>query len=563
MDINQYIKEYEDTKKEVKDVSKQNSELLQFLSVEGTDPDIERLIEAVSFLNYKLKKKLESQLPNVTQDLIRVLWPSILNQTPCTTILKMSSIKSSNSSLTIKRNTYVKAIENNKDYIFSTAFDTTLMLADVVNSKIRNNINFDCLSIDIKIYNNVFIEQLKKVPLRFYINEDDYTSAELYKHLFNDLEKVNIKVGDLSLGVNKRPEPIGFKECYDLIPANANTVRGIHLLQEYVQTPKKFMFFEIDLSEVEISDVDEKMTINFIFKREHEVLVNLTPKSFQLNCTPVINLFKSEARTLVDNGTLDKYKISSIHDHEYAYSVLSVAVREGDGAPEEYSEFEKFKHDSSDNQRYYQVWTLHKKSYKNQLYIALSHSKFRNRVMTIDLLCRNSEEVERLSIGSVSDYHDTTPNSIEFKNITGVTKASKAIYDPKYHMFLVNMMALSFESVTDVEIFKKIFILLLIPTIANETEKKTQRKKIDGVLEIKNKYRDFIEKGQVIRGSELKIKLESTAYAGNGDEYLFSKLISEFYKTFMPLNTVFMCEFSTTSGKKYIWTYKSNGEQLN
>ncbi len=60
------------------DFAKDNPQLARLLGKGGSDPDVERLMEAFAFLTAKLRLKLEDDLPELTHPMLQLLWPNYL-----------------------------------------------------------------------------------------------------------------------------------------------------------------------------------------------------------------------------------------------------------------------------------------------------------------------------------------------------------------------------------------------------------------------------------------------------------------------------------------------------
>ena len=73
--------------------SEQNPGLSKFLSEEGDDPDVERLLEGFSFLSGRIRQKLEDDLPEISHSLINVLWPNYLRPVPSMSVLEFQPRK--------------------------------------------------------------------------------------------------------------------------------------------------------------------------------------------------------------------------------------------------------------------------------------------------------------------------------------------------------------------------------------------------------------------------------------------------------------------------------------
>ncbi|MGB6328287.1 MAG: type VI secretion system baseplate subunit TssF, partial [Halarcobacter sp.] len=68
--------------------SKKNPGLSTYLSKEGQDPDVERLLEGFSFLTGRLKQQLNQELPEVAHTLVQLLWPNYVRPIPSYSIIQ-------------------------------------------------------------------------------------------------------------------------------------------------------------------------------------------------------------------------------------------------------------------------------------------------------------------------------------------------------------------------------------------------------------------------------------------------------------------------------------------
>src|SRR5215510_10937964 len=62
--------------------------LAPFLAGEGSDPDVERLLEGFAFLTGRMRQKLDDELPELTHSLMALLWPHFLRPIPAMSILQ-------------------------------------------------------------------------------------------------------------------------------------------------------------------------------------------------------------------------------------------------------------------------------------------------------------------------------------------------------------------------------------------------------------------------------------------------------------------------------------------
>lgn len=75
------------------DFAQDNPQLARLLGKGGSDPDVERLMEAFAFLTAKLRLKLEDDLPELTHPMLQLLWPNYLRPLPSATIIQFTPRK--------------------------------------------------------------------------------------------------------------------------------------------------------------------------------------------------------------------------------------------------------------------------------------------------------------------------------------------------------------------------------------------------------------------------------------------------------------------------------------
>ena len=63
-----------------------NPQTARLLADRGSDPDVERLLEGVAFLCGRIRQKLDDELPELTANMMALLWPHYLRPIPSMTI---------------------------------------------------------------------------------------------------------------------------------------------------------------------------------------------------------------------------------------------------------------------------------------------------------------------------------------------------------------------------------------------------------------------------------------------------------------------------------------------
>src|SRR5438874_2393502 len=67
-----------------------NPEIARFLADRGSDPDVERIMEGVAFLCGRIRQKLDDELPELTANMMSLLWPHYLRPIPSMTIMEFT-----------------------------------------------------------------------------------------------------------------------------------------------------------------------------------------------------------------------------------------------------------------------------------------------------------------------------------------------------------------------------------------------------------------------------------------------------------------------------------------
>src|SRR5215813_11388812 len=314
------------------------------LLVEGDrceDPHVERLIEAVAFLTGRIRLKVDDEFPEITESFLNILYPHYLAPIPSMAIVRFAPKEGAlTGGFLMPKGTglYSKPIQGSPCR-FRTGYDTTIWPIEIVNASLesldpldtRGRWNEAVIKISLSCTNETAFHLLKKgetqepiESLRFYINGEPQVSYPLYEMIFNHATRVEVRPGKLvSAPRTKRLEfpklekidlpraaiqYVGFEPDQGLLQYEARSFPGYRLLSEYFALPEKFLFFDIKgLDQAARAGFLTTLDIH-IYLRDVAPLRGLVDKTtFQLGCTPIINLFSDLAEPI---------RLTS-HQHEY------------------------------------------------------------------------------------------------------------------------------------------------------------------------------------------------------------------------------------------------------
>ena len=223
-------------------------ELSRFLSEHNSDPDVERLLEGFAFLTGKLRAKIEDEFPELTHDLLAMLWPNYLRPVPSMTIIQFSVV---NSALTrptlISRGCQLDSLPiDGVSCHFRTCYDAWIYPARAGNVQSGSDNDHFSITLPIDLHVPLSLGELQLDKLRFFLGGDQHNAYELYFWLANRLAFIELEVEDIRY---RQPasmlKPVGFERDDAILPYPSNVYSGYRILQEYFCFPESFLFFEL------------------------------------------------------------------------------------------------------------------------------------------------------------------------------------------------------------------------------------------------------------------------------------------------------------------------------
>ncbi|MDM8555561.1 type VI secretion system baseplate subunit TssF [Desulfococcaceae bacterium HSG7] len=552
--------------------SKTHPVLAPYLNLDGrvSDPDVERILEGVAFLNGLLRQKLDDEFPEIIHGLTDVVFPHYLRPIPSASIIAFSPKDSLQESVTVPKGTSLASVPvDGTSCLFQTCFAVEvhpLQLTDArfieppgKASKIRISIksptgNLNTLSVK---------------RLRFFLGGNYADAADLYLLLNQHINSVTIlpKQGGQPLTLPSDViKPAGFAEHESLIPYPSQTFTGYRLLQEYFLLPEKFLFIDITGFDKWTDRGDgHEFDIDLELKSQSAYPPPVKRESFVLSACPVINLFKHHADPIMLDHRRSTYHVrpsGDKADHFQVYSVESViGVIQGSLTQKKYSSLEEF--DSGGTHRY--IYQLeHKASVSGksvQIYLSLPYSvksaSPERESISIELLCTNGSIAEGLQVGDISQHTIESPHLMEFKNLTPPTNALHPLLGDNMLWQFLSHLSLNYLSLANTDNLKDLLALYSFPYGREQAQIIANEKRIDGIVDIQVKPSDRLVDVYLMRGQDIRVDLQADNFAGQGDLFLFGSVLDRFFGVYTHLNsyTQFTARDIKT-GSEYLWQPK-------
>jgi type VI secretion system protein ImpG len=339
------------------------------LRIEGErieDPHVARLIEAFALLNARTRRKLEDEFPELTDALLGILYPHYLAPLPSMAVVQFI-LKRGQGKLTegfvLPRNTNVETVPDQQVPVpcqFRTCYPVEMWPIELVSARLRRP-PFNCsptphswqasamLELHLKCLDStVRFADMAIDRLRFFIKEQPPFVYQLYELLVNDAIEVAIAKSPTDSGrivIDKSMiRPVGFERHEGLLDYPHRSFPGYRLLTEFFVFPEKFLFFDLSkLQESALRRIDNTLYIYIFLNRQiGDLEHNVSIETFQLGCSPVVNLFPVRAEPIPLKHTEAEYHVKVRERRPQAYEVYSINRVEATSPDNETVEFQPF-----------------------------------------------------------------------------------------------------------------------------------------------------------------------------------------------------------------------------
>lgn len=607
-----YERELTELRQLSKEFSAKYPKIASRLSLSGEvseDPHVERLIESFSLIAARIHRKLDDEFPQFTEALLDVLYPHYLRPFPSATIAKFSldrNLDQLTGVARIRRGTVL----NSKPVQgwpckFCTCYPVDIWPIEVADCKIETALNarqaaafpdtLGILTLTLKaLSSQAPFTRLNFYRLRFFLHGESSLMYHLYHLLMSQVSGVIVRDGDNGDELARLgPEciaPAGFADDEALLGHDARSHAGYRLLSEYFCFPDKFLFFDI----THLEAVARRATANtrhvgieFHMRGLRETETNLrlmkaiSGDNFQLNATPVINLFKQPGEPIRITHSRTDYDVVPDSRRPLALEVYSIdAVRRVSQTPgkEEIEEFHPFyslhHHSRGDTNRLY--WHATRKQSGRpgddgtDFAISLVDLDFDPAVpavetLSLDLTCTNRNLPALLPFG-----HPEGDLSLEGGCVAKVismlrkpTSTLRPFYGKGALWRLVSHFTLNHLSIADCgkDALREMLGLYDL------AESPFNRQQIEAIRNVTSRAVMARLPGNpfqsLVRGVEITLTLDEESFAGGG-VYLFSSVLERFFGLYASANSFTQLRVISAHSQKELvkWPPRSGDIQL-
>ncbi len=313
------------------------------------DPHVSRMIEAFAYLNARTRHKIEDDFPEITQAFLNVLYPHYLAPFPATAIVRFELDRSQVELVAghvIPRGTRIETEPTNygEPCRFRTCYPVQVWPFELAAASLQGQPfaapltpftreSAAVVRIELAAYSSqIPLAQFQIDRLRLFLQGSDQSIFDLYELLGNNLLGVAVATSsrdpDPAVLTADCLQPVGFERDEGLVDYSARSFLGYRLLSEYFVCPEKFLFLDLLGLTPEIlarGGAQPRRELYLYLNRPSAGLErNVLRETFQLGCTPMVNLYRQRAEPIQLTHTQTEYRVVPDARHSLAHEVYSI-----------------------------------------------------------------------------------------------------------------------------------------------------------------------------------------------------------------------------------------------
>lgn len=318
---------------------------------QSADPHVERLIQSFSFMNARIRKKLDDDFPELTDALLSILYPHYIAPTPSMATVQFAPEPANlpPAGMTIARHSSLRSqLVDGVACRFRTCYPVDLWPVEVAAAKLFRAPFPDsmqppagaksAISITLDVTGGMTFSGIALEHLRLHLDGDSQFTARLYELIFNRTTHVEFKSSNdpnncFTMDPQSCLRPVGFETTDAILPYPKNSFVGYQLLTELFTFPEKFAYVDLGgFAEVAKRRMGNRIEVTFYLDEIPERMeFELGPAAFKLGCTPVVNLFQRICEPIQLSHKKVSYRVTPDVHHPEAFEVYSIdAVKSAD-----------------------------------------------------------------------------------------------------------------------------------------------------------------------------------------------------------------------------------------
>ena len=526
------------------------------LAEPSADPDVERLLDAFSYLTEQVHRLLDAGAPAAAQFFADMLAPELARPFPAATILELTPPQKGGR-MTIAPGMEVASVPVDGTpcrFRAWSAFDVVPWSIEDArigwSTSEGQSLDLTLLASNESASPAGLLASL--FPLRVHLGGDSRAALTLLLYLRCHLTDIELRVdGGLPRSLGSSVRPWGLLAEHALLPPEPFEHPGLRLLREYFLLPAKLAFVELGSSLAPL-DVPppgvRNVELRLRFDAQLPTTLHVTKENLRLNCVPVVNVFETTTdpiRPTLERPDHPLRPAGLPLGHGETYSVTRVLARAsgrlGIVPVAAFSEFEAAPAGSL-HDVFYVARPLPSAFGRSEIQLSLGGPAGAPPVPDIEFLsvevrASNGGLPIALGLGDVRLPTESSPRGLSFRNISAVTPYRAPPSGDELRWRTLALTALSALSLASAKTLQTLLQVLDLHSLADAQAARAHSQKLSAIVAVRAERARVRQVSSVtegpreasVVGHDVHVDLSSAGFDGEGEALVFASVLASLF----------------------------------
>jgi len=518
----------------------------RFLSADGADPDVERLLEGFAFLAGRLHQRLDDGLPELTHALVETFWPHYLCPIPALTTLRFAPARSGDiAACVVPAGTEVesKPVDGTRCR-FRTAYPVAVSTVAVDDLSLHMGSPAQ-LRLRLTVPDKTPWPALKLPSLRLHLAGAPAVAQALHLCLVRHCTRVTAIVGERRLILAGRPQPVGFAPDQRLLAPPGASFPGFVLLQEYFAWPGRFLYADIGGLDAlaGLGPISGPLTLEFSLQEVPAGMLQVTAANVLTGCTPAVNCFTTSADPIAVDSTRHEYLLRAGEGGRVANEIHAVRAVSGLARGQTQARtYVPLYHAEHFGDVASGTWLVRRRPAVAGpggdcwLVLPAGGSGASDEVLSIEVTCTNRHLPLALGPGDIATVPIEFASRVQVRNLAKPTTPVHPPLGQDLEWRLLAHLALGRQPIADVDGLRRLIDLYDLRATVDHHAQLAHRRLRDAVLAVATRSATRFDEGLPVRGIAIEITLSEDGFDGEGGMHLLALVLDEFFSQYAAIN---------------------------
>jgi len=551
------------------------------------DPYVERLLEGFAYLAARIHLKLDAEFPRFSQSLLETIYPHYLSPIPSMAVVRFEPANDPGLApgVPIPHGTLLRSNLGKGDRTactFQTAHPLRLLplriaearyfTRDVAELELPAELKAKAaFRLRLAVIAPVPIKEVAAAPLSVFLRGADELPAMIYEQILAHKTALVVQSPaergkTLAMLPAENVRRVGFSEAEALLPPSPRSFEGYRLLREYFAFSQRFLFlgFEGFGEAMELVTGEQVDLIVPLREVDTRLENRVTSSSFELFCTPIINLFPKQLDRVDISDKFSEFHVVADHNRPLDFEVFEIQSVTGYGAgtgeEQEFRPFYLARDADTESGAFYtlnrvpRMLTAKEKQFGGrstyagtEIFLSLvdaASAPYRTelRQLGIRALCTNRHLPIQMATGlGATDFNmDINAPVVSIRCLSNPTVPRPSWAEGRFSWRLISHLSLNYFSLIDskngdgVAALREMFRLY-----ADRNDRQTLRQ-IEGLVKVQSRpiVRRVPGTGSIAfaRGVEITLTFDEINFEGTG-AFVLGAVLEQFFAKYVTLNS--------------------------